>query len=57
METPDPHLVAIISLTAGLAVAMIRLGRSKDVLEEPDRRPCPACGRLVSPGRYCPCGG
>lgn len=58
METLDPTLVGILSLTSGIGLAMMWLGGRMHMLEprQPQRR-CPSCGVLVKNGTGCRCSG
>ena len=58
METMTPELLATMTLTGGLAVAMIWLGKRNAMLEERlGARRCHSCGRLVEPDGSCACHG
>ena len=55
MDTLPPELVTTLTLTGGLALAMVWLGKKKAMLEERAAgRRCPCCGRLVRRGA-CSC--
>ena len=55
MDTLPPELVTTLTLTGGLALAMVWLGKKKAMLEERAvGRRCPSCGRLVRRGA-CSC--
>ena len=49
---PDPQMLPVLS-TAGTAVTMVMIGRSKRLLVQRRSGRCAACGRLLSPGRRC----
>jgi hypothetical protein len=56
VETSDPQLAAIVTLTMGLGVAMAWLGTRLGLLEMRNgRRRCPSCGHLVNSATRCPC--
>jgi hypothetical protein len=55
MDLAHTQILAVLSMTAGLAFAMVWLAARMSMIEL--RRPakCPACGRLRH-GRSCGCG-
>jgi hypothetical protein len=55
MESLSPDLISVLSLSAGLGLAMVLLGRGRGMLEHRATRRCPACGRLVGQRGECRC--
>jgi hypothetical protein len=56
METLTSELLATMTLTGGLAVATVWLGKRKAMLEERlGPRRCHSCGRHVEPDGSCVC--
>jgi uncharacterized membrane protein YuzA (DUF378 family) len=55
MDLVHTHIFGVLSMTAGLAFAMVWLAARMSMIEL--RRParCPACGRLRD-GKSCGCG-
>jgi hypothetical protein len=55
MESLSPDLISALSLSAGLGLAMVLLGRGRDMLEHRATQRCPACGRLLDQRGACRC--
>jgi hypothetical protein len=56
MGTLTPELLTALTLTGGLAVAMVWLARQKSMLEDRlSHRRCPSCGRLARRDGSCGC--
>jgi hypothetical protein len=56
MQPLDPTLIGTVSISGGLAVAMLVLGSRVKMLELKTRQiRCPSCRRLVRRGTVCPC--